>query len=76
MEVKYSDEAKNYLFDNWFATEKLFDKIETLATVKDGLPRGDVSIVLEYYVWRIDQHEVFYKLDGLEIRVTMIRPLA
>jgi len=75
-EVTYSDEAKRYLFDNWFDVEHLFDRIETLANIADGLPDGDVSIVQDLYVWRIDQHEVFYQLDGLAIRVAIIRPLA
>lgn len=74
-EVQYSDESRHYLFDNWFVTEDLFDTIETLADTPDGLPDGDVSIVDIYYVWRINRHEVFYRLDGLVIRVTMIRPL-
>lgn len=73
--VYYSYEALNYLFGNWSYVEHLFDEIETLANIKDGLPDGDLSIVQEFYVWRVEQHEIFYQLDGLAVRVAIIRPL-
>ena len=61
-EIGFSLEASSYAIDSHPYNEAVLQAIEWLSFTEDGLPTsGYVELESELYLWRIEQHYVFFQ---------------
>ena len=75
--IEYSEEVRNYFFDNYPYTFDLHVKIESLFFSKKGIPE-EGRVILEppnFVIWSILDHAIVYQLFEDRIYVQVVKSL-
>lgn len=76
--VEYSKEVRDYIFDSYPYTEKVWQALKSLRQSTDGLPPSNyLMIETETYLWKIADHLVIYQraVTRQKLIFTVLKPV-
>ena len=60
--IEYDRTVRNYIYDSYPYTERVWQAIKTLRTTPAGLPAAGVTpLEPEVYLWLVEDHQVIYR---------------
>jgi hypothetical protein len=75
--IEYDKTVRNYIYDSYPYTERVWQAIKSLRQSVDGLPTGNVAqLEPEVFLWIVEEHLVIYRrIEPPQVlRVIMLKP--
>jgi len=75
--IEYDRSVRNYIYDSYPYTEKVWQAIKSLRYVESGIPAGDVKqLEPEVFLWTVEEHQVIYRRLSTEriLRALVLKP--
>ena len=60
--IEYDRSVRNYIYDSYPYTEKIWQTIKSLRNIESGIPTSNVTqLEPEVFLWTVEEHEVIYR---------------
>lgn len=60
--IEYDRSVRNYIYDSYPYTEKVWQAMKSLRHIDNGIPASDVEqLEPEVFLWTVEDHEVVYR---------------
>lgn len=60
--IEYDRSVRNYIYDSYPYTEKVWQAMKSLRHIESGVPASDVEqLEPEVFLWIVEDHEVVYR---------------
>ncbi|MEZ4731351.1 MAG: hypothetical protein R3E79_29885 [Caldilineaceae bacterium] len=75
--IEYDRSVRNYIYDSYPYTEKIWQTIKSLRHTDSGIPDSDVrQLEADVFLWTVEEHEVIYRRLHAEriLRFLVLKP--
>lgn len=75
--IEYDRSVRNYIYDSYPYTEKVWQMIKLWRHTDNGLPTTDVKqLEPEIFLWTVEEHEVIYRRSWAEqtLKFLVLKP--
>ncbi len=76
--IEYDRSVRNYIYDSYPYTEKVWQAIKSLRHTESGMPADSVTqLEPEVFVWTVEEHLVIYRRIRADqiLRFLVLKPI-
>ena len=77
--IEYDKTVRNYIYDSYPYTERVWQAMKSLRNTKDGLPSAGAQLLEpNVFLWMIEEHLVIYRrMEATQtLRFLVLKPAA